>query len=138
MGVSGVRTNRAGAVLIGVGGIALAIAPFLTWVNLNLLVLGDHLTLFNLLSLDDKPKLYGEIIVGVGVAVTVLALVLGGSRLIRLFGLIVAAAVAVVMGPATYRLVQIVGETHNVLGVGTGIYLLAGAEAAFILGALVG
>jgi hypothetical protein len=138
-GYSVPRVNRAGSVLIGLGGLALAIAPFLTWIKISLLGLTlKHLSLFDLLAIDAKPKLYGDIIVAVGLGVTVIALVLGGSRWIRLFGLIVAVAAGAVLGPSIYRLVQIVSETHHILGEGAGVYLMAGAEGAFVLGTLVG
>jgi hypothetical protein len=123
-----------GAALIGTGGALLAISPALPWVHVVLL--GD-LTLFQLLKFTRHSTGFGWAAVLVGSLFVLVALGVRHSRdWLRLMSFLLAAVVALVAGPGTARLVDLVSHSGGFLGVGAGVIVIALGEIMLLAGAI--
>jgi hypothetical protein len=116
------------------GGVALAIAPFLTWVNVVLL---GNLSLFQLFTAAGRSDglAWGAVIAGG--AASFAAWREGSSAVVRWTGL----AVGLLGGAlAVYALAGLrhdIREAHGLAAIGIGPYIAIAGCSAMVLGALV-
>ena len=123
-----------GAALIGTGGALLGISPALPWVHVVLL--GDR-ALFQLLKFTCHSTGFGWAAVLVGSLFVLVALGVRHSRdWLRLMSFLLAAVVALVAGPGTARLVDLVSHSGGFLGVGAGVIVIALGEIMLLAGAI--
>ena len=122
------------ALVLVVGGILLAVSPFLAWVR----ILGlFNVDLFTLLRAAGDPSswAWAAVVIGVGVAVAGIGALYEGGETIARVG---AAAVAVVVLAAgtsgVTQLVHVVTESRGLVGFGPGLVLAGLSEVAIVLG----
>ena len=122
------------ALVLVVGGILLAVSPFLAWVR----ILGlFNLDLFTLLRIaGDSPSwAWIAVVAGIGVAVAGIgSLYESGETISRVGAAAVAVLVLAAGAPGVTRLVHVVTESRGLAGIGPGLVLAGLSEAAVVLG----
>ena len=103
---------------------------------MHVVFLGD-LTVFQLLKFTGHSTGFGWAAVVVGSLLALVALKVRHSRdWLRLMSFLLAAVVALVAGPGTARLVDLVSHSDSFLGVGPGVIVVALSEIMLLAGAI--
>lgn len=128
-------SNRAArALVLVVGGILLAVSPFLAWVR----ILGlFNVDLFTLLRAAGDPSDWAwvAVVIGLGVAVAGIgALYEGGETTARVGAAAVAVFVLAAGASGVTQLVHVVTESRGLVGFGPGLFLAGLSEVAIVLG----
>ncbi|MGZ6839566.1 MAG: hypothetical protein ACXVHC_03770 [Frankiaceae bacterium] len=126
--VSGAPTARAvERGLIVLGGALMAVCPYLTWVRVILL---GGFDLPALLSLTSSSGLPAYLLTAVGVALGLMAALVGRLDVIRLTAIAATSVVLLAGGTMTYQLISAADASHGLAEIGGG--LICGAVGAVL------
>jgi|ERR1039458_3267635 hypothetical protein len=126
--------HGAASVLVGVGGVLLAVSPFFQWVSVIGLI---NINLSQLLMLAGYNGDLAYLVSGVGAIVTLGAFAnYSDGRSSRLLGLLAGLVVGLIGVPGTLHLVHVVNESQGVVSFGPGVVVAGLGEVMLFVGAI--
>jgi hypothetical protein len=120
-------------VLIGLGGLIVAVSPFLAW--LHVVFFGD-ITLLNLLRLAGAQPALAWAGVAIGAGATITAISTGDADPLKAVGLSLGAIGLVASGYVLLQLSHDVSEAAGLANVGIGGWAAVAGSSAMLLGGI--